>query len=216
MNDKQSIRKTMVRKQIAARGVNDPLVLKAMETVRREAFVPDRYAHLAYDDQPLPIGAGQTISQPFIVAFMIEALALKGDEKVLEIGAGSGYAAAVLGEIAREVYAIERIGELAEGAISALADQGCANVHVLHGDGTLGWEGQAPFDAILVSAGAPDVPASLKSQLAIGGRFVVPVGRSHSVQKLIRITRLEEDRFEEELLTDVRFVPLIGEEGWDR
>ena len=215
MSDTSSARKEMVRQQIHARGVRDPMVLKAMETVRREAFVPAEHRHLAYADRPLPIAAGQTISQPYIVAYMVEALALKGGEKVLEIGAGSGYAAAVLAEIAGEVYTVERVGQLAEKAAAALADQGYGNVHVIHADGTRGWDEHAPFDAILVSAGAPEVPESLKAQLAEGGRLVVPVGRSQTSQELIRITRREKGQFDREDLADVRFVPLIGEQGWE-
>ena len=146
---------------------------------------------------------------------MVEALALRGGEKVLEIGAGSGYAAAVLAEIAGDVYTIERIGQLAQKAASHLIDEGYDNVHVLHEDGTRGWLDEAPFDAILVSAGAPDIPETLLSQLAKGGRMVVPVGSDMRAQELIRITRLENGQFDREDLADVRFVPLIGEEGWE-
>ena len=146
---------------------------------------------------------------------MIEALALEGGEKVLEIGAGSGYAAAVLAEIADDVYAIERVGILAEEAEAHLADEGYDNVHVLYADGTKGWPEAAPFDAILVSAGGPDVPKALKSQLAVGGRMVIPVGRDPRAQELIRITRKAADAFDREDLADVRFVPLIGDEGWE-
>ena len=204
----------MVADQLRGRGIRDELVLAAMEKVCREAFVADRYRLMAYEDGPLPIGEGQTISQPYVVAFMIEALALKGGEKVLEIGAGSGYAAAVLSEIAGEVYAIERIGPLAEKAASNLESQGYGNVHVRHADGTRGWEEFAPFDAVLVSAGAPEIPGTLKMQLAEGGRLVVPVGTSRLAQELTRVTRLEDGRFDRTVLADVRFVPLIGEGGW--
>ena len=208
-------RKRMVFEQIYSRGVRDVKVLAAMGKVRREAFVPESLRDVAYTDSPLPIAEGQTISQPFIVAYMVEALALKEGEKVLEIGAGSGYAAAVLAEIAGEVYTIERIGQLAEKAASNLIDEGYENVHVLHADGTRGWSDEMPFDAILVSAGAPVLPETLKSQLAIGGRMVVPVGSNTLVQELIRITRREKGQFDREDLADVRFVPLIGEEGWE-
>jgi protein-L-isoaspartate(D-aspartate) O-methyltransferase len=181
-----------------------------MQTVPREKFVPRRLRSRAYADAPLPISAGQTISQPYIVAFMVEALQLKGGERVLEIGAGSGYAAAVLAEIARDVYAVERIAELADKAAATLADAGYANVHMKHGDGTFGWPDAAPFDAILVSAGAPSVPPALNKQLKIGGRLVIPVGSTRFVQELIRITRRDETSFVAENLADVCFVPLIG------
>ena len=208
-------RDRLVTRQVEARGVRDPLVLAAMKTVRRELFVPKDLRDEAYDDTPLPIGSGQTISQPYIVAFMIEALALRGGEKVLEIGAGSGYAAAVLSEIASEVFTIERIGQLAERAAANLAKAGCDNVHVRHADGTEGWSDEAPFDAILVSAGAPDVPKSLMRQLRIGARMVVPVGSDPRSQELIRITRVDDEEYEREDIADVRFVPLIGKEGWE-
>jgi protein-L-isoaspartate(D-aspartate) O-methyltransferase len=208
-------RQRFVAEQIEARGVRDPRVLAAMRKVQRERFVPPHLRDRAYDDSPLAIGAGQTISQPYIVAFMIEALALRGGEKVLEIGAGSGYAAAVLARIAKEVFTIERIGQLAERAAANLADAGCENVRVRHADGTEGWLDEAPFDAILVSAGGPVVPQSLMRQLAIGGRMVVPVGPDQRSQELVRVTRVEEEEFEREDLADVRFVPLIGKEGWE-
>ena len=215
MPDYDARREEMVERQIRARGVRDPLVLDAMRHVPRERFVPEHLKDQAYLDRPLPIDAGQTISQPYIVAYMVEALALKGGEKVLEIGAGSGYAAAVLAEIAGEVYTIERHGTLAARASAALHDTGYINVHVLHGDGTLGWEDEAPFDAILVSAGAPFVPEILKSQLAMGGRMVVPVGTDPHAQELVRVTRREKGQFDREDLADVRFVPLIGAQGWE-
>ncbi|WP_419913128.1 protein-L-isoaspartate(D-aspartate) O-methyltransferase [Hoeflea sp.] len=208
-------RKQMVAGQIRSRGLCDTLVLAAMENVPREAFVPEQYRFMAYDDGPLPIGEGQTISQPYMVAFMVEALALKGGETVLEIGAGSGYAAAVLAEIAEEVYAVERIGALAGLAARNLAETGYDNVHVSHADGTRGLEAHAPYDAILVSAGAPDVPETLKGQLAAGGRIVLPVGSDRRSQSLVRITKTASGEFEREVLADVRFVPLIGAEGWD-
>ena len=176
---------------------------------------PKGYREFAYEDSPLPIEAGQTISQPYIVAFMIEGLALRGGETVLEIGAGSGYAAAVLAEIAGQVYTIERIEELAKSAALALADSGYDNVHVLHGDGTLGWPEQAPFDGIVVAAGGPEVPDSLKQQLKIGGRMVIPVGEHQDYQELVRVTRVSETEFETEDLAAVRFVPLVGAEGWN-
>ena len=204
----------MVEKAIFARGVRSDLVLGAMRSVPRELFLPGRLREFAYDDAPLPIEEGQTISQPYIVAFMTEALALRGGEKVLEIGAGSGYAAAVLSEIAAEVYTVERHGPLAEKAAATLADLGYDNVHVLHGDGTLGWPAHAPFDAIVVAAGGPKIPESLKDQLKIGGRLVIPVGADQRVQELVRVTRSGQSEYRREDLADVRFVPLLGEEGW--
>ncbi len=205
----------MVREQILARGVRDERVLRAMGEVPREKFLPARSRREAYADRPLPIGGGQTISQPYIVAFMVEALGLRGGERVLEVGAGSGYAAAVLGKIAGEVFAVERIEELAHAAACHLEDCGVTNVHVRCADGSTGWKEEAPFDAILVSAGAPRVPDSLLRQLAIGGRLVLPVGSTASAQELLRVTRVKESEFVREELADVRFVPLIGEEGWE-
>jgi len=210
MTDYAEVRALMVQSALIPRGIRNNLVLEAMARVPREKFLPAELKSLAYEDTPLPIGGGQTISQPYIVAYMIEALALRGGEKVLEIGAGSGYAAAILGEICREVYAVERIGQLAEKAARNLLDLGYSNVHIRHGDGTHGWAEEAPFDAILVSAGAPDIPRDLLRQLAIGGRMIIPVGSSKTVQELIRVTRIDEDDFEREDLADVRFVPLIG------
>ena len=207
------IREQMVDEQIHARGVRDENVLEAMRHVPRELFVPEGKQHLAYRDSPLPIPAGQTISKPYIVAYMVEALALNATDRVLEIGAGSGYAAAVLGTVAKEVFAIERIEELADYAKERLALAGISNVHILHADGTEGWRDEAPFDAILVSAGAPRVPESLLEQLKVGGRLVVPVGSTHIAQELVRIRRVDSDEYLREELADVRFVPLIGKEG---
>ena len=208
------LRNEMVEKAIVARGVRSDAVLHAMRKVAREAFLPLQLREFAYDDCPLPIEEGQTISQPYIVAFMTEALALQGGERVLEIGTGSGYAAAVLAEIAGDVYTVERVGQLAEKAASTLADLGYANVHVLHGDGTKGWPEHAPYDGIIVAAGGPKIPDFLKVQLRIGGRLVIPVGRDPRVQELVRVTRVSENEFRREDLADVRFVPLIGTEGW--
>jgi protein-L-isoaspartate(D-aspartate) O-methyltransferase len=208
------LRREMVEKAIVARGVRDELVLSAMRRVPREAFLPHQLREFAYTDSPLPIEEGQTISQPYIVAFMTEALALQGGERVLEIGTGSGYAAAILAEIAADVYTVERIGQLAEKAASTVADLGYDNVHVLHSDGTKGWPDHAPYDGIIVAAGGPTIPESLKAQLKIGGRLVIPVGRDPKIQELVRVTRLSENEYRSEDLADVRFVPLIGHEGW--
>ncbi len=215
MTDFESQRAAMVQHQIYARGVRDKKVLDAFAAVPREDFVPKELQQLAYADRPLPIGEGQTISQPYIVAFMIEALDLKKGAKVLEVGAGSGYAAAVLAQIAGQVFALERIESLAEQAALNLARAGITNVHIRHADGTRGWAREAPFDAILVSAGAPHVPEDLLTQLAIGGRMVVPVGATQRAQELVRVTRTGKDSYQTEELADVRFVPLIGEKGWE-
>lgn len=212
--DSARLRNDMVDLQIARRGVRSHVVLDAMRAVPREAFLPEPMREFAYEDAPLPIAEGQTISQPYIVALMAEALELEGGEKVLEIGTGSGYAAAVLSRIARSVYTVERIGQLAEKAASALADLGYRNVHVLHGDGTRGWPDHAPYDAIVVAAGGPEVPESLKAQLKVGGRLVIPVGENRRVQELVRVLRVSPDRYETEDIADVRFVPLVGEQGW--
>ena len=208
------LRAEMVERNIAARGVQDELVLEAMRKVPRELFLPKNLREFAYEDSSLPIAGEQTISQPYIVAFMAEALLLRGGEKVLEIGAGSGYAAAVLSEIAADVYTVERLGQLADKAAATLADLGCDNVHVLHGDGTKGWPEHAPYDAIVVAAGGPQVPESLKEQLKVGGRLVIPVGEDQRAQELVRVTRISRDTYRSEDIADVRFVPLIGEEGW--
>jgi protein-L-isoaspartate(D-aspartate) O-methyltransferase len=214
MTDYSKLRERMVKRQIAGRGVRSKKVLDAMRKVPRERFLPQGQGVWAYDDGPLPIGDGQTISQPYIVAYMTEALALEGGEKVLEIGTGSGYAAAVLAEIAADVYTIERIEGLADMASAVLDDLGYHNVHVRLGDGTLGWPEEAPFDGIVVTAGGPDVPDTLQHQLKIGGRLVIPVGTSSWYQELVRVTRVSETEFKTEDLIPVRFVPLIGEEGW--
>jgi protein-L-isoaspartate(D-aspartate) O-methyltransferase len=205
----------MVRDQIAARGVRDPAVLEAMRRVHREAFLPEELAEFAYEDTPLPIESGQTISQPYIVALMIESVEPRRGDRALEIGTGSGYAAAVLAEVVDEVYTIERNEQLAKLATRRLASLGYSRVKVLHGDGTLGWAEHAPYQVIIVTAGGPQVPTSLLHQLAIGGRLIIPVGDAPRVQRLVRVTRIAEERFEDEDLGTVQFVPLIGAEGWE-
>jgi protein-L-isoaspartate(D-aspartate) O-methyltransferase len=205
--DTAAARETMVRRHLAARGIRERAVLAAMGSVPREAFLPPEMAEFAYEDAPLPIAQGQTISQPYIVALMTEALALRPEDRVLEIGTGSGYAAAILGRVAREVYTIERHGELADTAAGRLRELGFRNVHVLHGDGTLGWAEHAPYDAIVVAAGGPDVPDALVGQLAVGGRLVIPLGADRDLQTLVRITRGADGRLHEEDLGGVRVVP---------
>lgn len=203
----------MVGRQIVARGIKDPAVIRAMETVPREAFVPDELAEFAYEDSPLSIGLEQTISQPYIVALMTEALELGGGDRVLEVGAGSGYAAAILGKIASKVITIERHKELAGAAAKRLADLGYENVTVICGDGTKGYFQAAPFDAIVVAAAGPALPEALRQQLAIGGRLVIPLGPSGSFQDLRRIRRISKDHFEDEVLGHVSFVPLIADDA---
>jgi protein-L-isoaspartate(D-aspartate) O-methyltransferase len=200
-------RERMVREQIVARGVGDALVLEAMRLVPRHEFVPEAVAGEAYGDHPLPIGHGQTISQPYIVAFMTEALGLKGGESVLEVGTGSGYQAAVLSRIARSVYSIEIVPPLGAEARDRLSRHGYRNVDVRVGDGYQGWPEASPFDAIIVTAAAPRVPEPLKQQLKDGGRLVIPVG--DEAQELMVITR-KGDTFEERRVLPVRFVPMTG------
>jgi len=207
-------RRQMVKQQIELRGIADTRTLEAMRTVPREVFVPDNLSEFAYEDSPLPIEEGQTISQPMIVALMVEALQLKPSDRALEIGAGSGYAAAVLSRVIREVYAVERFDSLAEHARERMRRLGYENVHIRCGDGTLGWKEHAPYDAILVSAGGPEVPETLLQQLVIGGRLIIPVGTDLRSQELLRIRRTGEDKFDQESLGRVQFVPLIGTEGW--
>ncbi|MEX0679501.1 MAG: protein-L-isoaspartate(D-aspartate) O-methyltransferase, partial [Pirellulales bacterium] len=208
-------RQQLVERQIRGRGVSDPAVLAAIESVPREAFLPPELAEFAYLDRALPIEKGQTISQPYIVALMTEALQLKPQDRVLEVGTGSGYAAAILARIAREVYTVERHAELADQADRRLREQGFTNVHLLHGDGTLGWPQHAPYDAIVVAAGGPEVPRPLLDQLAIGGRLVIPVGEEKTLQSLVRVTRTGRNDYHREELCDVRFVPLVGAGGWE-
>ena len=210
MADVKEQREWMVERQLRRRGIDSSTLLKAFAQVPREEFVPENLREFAYEDGPLPIGEGQTISQPYIVAFMLEALSLRGGERVLEVGAGSGYAAAVLGQIAEQVYALERIAELAARAAETIARLGYDNVEIRHGDGTRGWPEHAPFDGIVVAAGGREIPEALRRQLRIGGRLVIPVGRQATFQELLRITRLDEEEFTEENLAAVRFVPLVS------
>ncbi|MEJ2197500.1 MAG: protein-L-isoaspartate(D-aspartate) O-methyltransferase [Desulfuromonadales bacterium] len=206
-------RRRMVEDQVVARGVRDPRVIDAMLQVPRHKFVEEALESQAYQDAPLPIGERQTISQPYMVAVMSEALALDGTEKVLEVGTGSGYQAAVLALLADRVFSLERIPALARRARKALDSCGYSKVNIRLADGTLGWQEMAPFDAIVVTAGAPDVPRDYLDQLAVGGRLVIPVGDRMS-QVLMRITRTSEHEFKEEQLLGCRFVPLVGNHGW--
>ena len=205
-------RHRMVELDLIARGIRDPGVLAAMERVPREEFVAPELAPRAYDDHPLPIGDGQTISQPYIVALMIEALSLRAEDRVLEVGTGCGYAAAVLAQIAARVYSIELRPLLAEAARMRLERLGYRNIRVRCGDGTLGWPKRAPFDAIVVAAAGPAVPHELRAQLVVGGRLVMPVETRHG-QELVRITRTARDEYRHEELGAVAFVPLVSEQG---
>jgi protein-L-isoaspartate(D-aspartate) O-methyltransferase len=204
----------MVDMQIARRGVRDPRVLAAMRRVPREAFVAPGFEEFAYEDSPLPIGAEQTISQPYMVAFMAEAAEIGPADRVLEVGAGSGYAASVLAQLGARVFAIERHAVLAERARERVEQLGYHNIELRIGDGTRGWPDAAPFDAILVAAGGPEIPPALKDQLAIGGRLLIPVGASARLQTLRKITRTGQGHYDDEDLGAVAFVPLIGEQGW--
>jgi len=208
-----SARNRMVEAQIARRGVRDARVLAAMRIVPRELFIAPTFRQLAYEDGALPIAEGQSISQPYIVAAMLEAAGLEDDSKVLEIGAGSGYVTALLGRVADKVFAVERHGALTEAARERLRALGYDNVELRTADGSSGWPEAAPFDAIIVSAGGPQVPESLKQQLAIGGRLVMPVGLEDE-QRLVRILRRGLDDFTLRDLGAVRFVKLVGAAGW--
>lgn len=202
----------MVETQLIPRGINDSRVLEAFSQVPRHRFVPSSLAEASYADHPLPIGAGQTISQPYMVALMTECLALEGGEKVLEIGTGSGYQAAILSVLCREVCTVERDAGLLDKASQVLAEEGYKNIKYKHGDGTKGWEEEAPFDGIIVTAGAPAVPEVLKAQLAEGGRLVIPVGDLFS--QMLLLIENKEGKFLEGEVCPCVFVPLIGEFGW--
>lgn len=207
-------REQMIEWDLARRGIVDPRVLDAFRRIPREAFVPPDMLGLAYADEPLPIGEGQTISQPYVVALTAEALQLRGHERVLDVGTGSGYAAAILSLLAAEVVTIERFSSLADAARERLARLGFDNVRGVCGDGSIGWPERAPYEAIAVAASAPVVPDALRGQLAVGGRLVIPVGRDSASQVLMRVTREGPTTFREESLGEVRFVPLIGAQGW--
>ncbi len=214
MTDFAELRERMVERQIAARGIRDPMILDAFRHVPREEFVPSKHGRQVYGDHPLPIEAGQTISQPSIVALMIAAAGIEPGSRVLEVGAGSGYAAAVMSRIAGEVIAIERKTELVAVATERMQRLGYDNVTIVEGDGTRGCPDHAPFDAILAAASGSHVPQPLVDQLVAGGRLVMPVGSQAWAQQLVKITKLADGRAEREDLGGVRFVPLIGEEGF--
>ncbi len=215
MTDFAELRERMVERQIESRGIRDAALLEAFRDVPREEFVAPSYGAQAYGDHPLPIEAGQTISQPYIVALMIEAAAIKPGDRVLEVGAGSGYAAAVISRIAAEVIAIERKPELVAVARERMQRLGYGNVMIVEGDGTRGWADGAPYDAILAAASGSHVPPQLLEQLAPGGRLVMPIGGQGWVQQLVKVTKKPDGSTETEDLGGVRFVPLIGEEGWN-
>ncbi len=205
-------RREMVARQVRRRGIRSPRVIEAMETIPRHLFVPPEHATAAYTDSPLPIGEGQTISQPYMVAAMAEALLLDGQGRVLEVGAGCGYQAAVLSKLAQEVIAVETQPALAVAARERLLRLGFTSVRIEHGDGSLGWPAGAPYQAILVAAGAPSIPPPLIDQLSEGGRLVIPVGPTDH-QELLRVTKREGNIIQESLFP-CRFVPLIGLHGW--
>jgi len=212
MTDFAKLREHMVSRQIQARGIDGPALLAALRAVPREAFVSPDLAGAAYDDSPLPIEAGQTISQPYIVALMIDEAEIGEADHVLEIGAGSGYAAAVIGQIAKSVVAVERHHELAELAATRMQRFGYDNVRIVEGDGSRGWPGEAPFDAILAAASGSHVPQALIDQLKPGGRLVMPLGGRWSIQSLVKLTKREDGSVDREELGAVRFVPLIEAE----
>ena len=216
MIDFATLRERMVDRQIAARGLDDPALLAAFRAVPREDFVSGDYADYAYQDSPLPIESGQTISQPYIVALTIYAAGIQAGGKILEVGGGSGYAAAVMGQIADEVIAVERHRELVELAQLRMRRLGYSNVRIVEGDGTLGWPEEAPFDAIVAAASGSHVPQSWIDQLKPGGRIVMPIGGPHQVQTLVKITKNDDGSLGHEDLGGVRFVPLIGADGFAR
>ncbi|HSF58512.1 MAG TPA: protein-L-isoaspartate(D-aspartate) O-methyltransferase [Candidatus Binatia bacterium] len=202
-------RRGMIERDLIGRGIKDRRVLEVMGSLERELFVPEKLRSLAYEDRPLPIGAGQTISQPYMVAFMTELLGLKGSERVLEIGTGSGYQTAVLAKLAAEVYSIEIIAALSQQAKALLEGLGLDNVHLRVGDGFFGWEEPAPYDAILVTASAPKIPEPLWQQLRESGRLIMPLGEDRQTQRLIRVTKVEGKQVIENI-SGVVFVPLTG------
>ncbi len=213
--DYEKARERMVHHQIRGRGVDDPRLLEAMQRVRRERFVDEQFRSLAYRDGPIPIGHGQTISQPYVVALMTIALEVKPGDRILEVGTGSGYQAAVLAEMEAKVFTIERHDDLANRARQVLEENGYGNLRVISGDGSKGLPEEAPFDGILVTAAGPTIPTPLLEQLSPGSHLVIPIEEKPGRQKLTRITRRTDGRYDRSDLGDVAFVPLIGEEGWE-
>ena len=212
--DFEKLRRQMVKEQLIKRGIEDQSVLDAFKKVPREKFMLDKNKELAYEDGAQKIGAGQTISQPYIVALMIQALKLDESDRVLEVGTGSGYAAALLAEIAAEVYTIEKIEQLADKAKEVLSELNYDNVELKVGDGSLGWEENAPYDAVVVSAAAPYAPEKLVEQLKKGGKIVIPIGERGGIQQLKLLKKKYNGKIKEENLEYVRFVPLLGEDSW--
>ena len=207
-DDYSRLREHMVKQQIMARGIEDPRVLEAMRKVPRHLFVPEKYRAFSYRDHPLPIGQGQTISQPYIVAFMTEALDLKPDEKVLEIGTGSGYQAAILAELVKEVYTIEIVEKLGKRARQTLEMLGYKNIHVKIGDGYMGWPEKAPFDAVIVTCAPERIPEALVQQLNDGGRMIIPVGKAGAIQELVKAVK-KKGKLKKKEVMRVRFVPMV-------
>lgn len=210
--DFEAERHRMVRDQLQRRGIADPRVLEAFLRVPRHLFVPEEHREDAYADHPIPLGSGQTISQPYMVALMTQLLRLQGHERVLEIGTGSGYQLAILAELALEVYSVERLPELADHALQRLTALGYANVHLTTGNGSLGWPAYAPYEGMIVAAGAPAIPTSLVDQVAEGGRLVIPVGSRHA--QVLTLVEKRPDGLSKKAITDCVFVPLLGEHGW--
>jgi len=214
INEWKHERKRMVKEQICARGIKDERVIDVMNRVPRHIFVEKTYYHQAYNDYPLPIGSGQTISQPYMVAVMTELLELKSDEKVLEIGTGSGYQTAILASLCAKVYSIERIAELTKRARTTLDSLGFQNVNLMVGDGSIGWPDYSPYDGIIVTAGAPEIPNALIEQLAENGRLVIPVGDEFS--QVLNLVRKHKGRIYRKEFFGCTFVPLVGKGGWNK
>lgn len=211
--DEASLRKKMVDEQLIPRGISDPRILEVFRAVPRDRFVPEKYRDSAYGDFPLPIGAGQTVSQPYIVAIMTQALGLSGKETVLEIGSGSGYQAAILSRLAKQVYTVERLAALAEQAKNTLAALAYSNIQLKVADGSAGWPEYAPYDGIIVTAASPEIPAPLVEQLKIGGRLIIPIGGA--LHQILTLVCRGQQGIETTGICDCVFVPLVGQYGWE-